>query len=61
MSDNVVSIFKKKEEKRERDIKVTEGFSFEEIIKRNIENAERQSKERNKSNNYTTKSYRLKQ
>lgn len=52
--------FKKKKEEKKEDIKPAEELSFEEVVKRNKENAERMKKEREKANKGVIRSYRLK-
>lgn len=58
----VVDIFSKKGEKSEKESekKSDEGYSFEEIIKRNMANKQRVKDERKKENKGVVRSYRLK-
>lgn len=60
--DNVVSITSAKTQEKNKPVKTQEKqeSGFEEIIKRNAENAERVRKERLKNNEGVTRSYRLK-
>jgi hypothetical protein len=55
----VIELKKKKEEKAV-EVKPTEELSFEEVVKRNKENAERMKKDREKANKGVIRSYRLK-
>lgn len=59
--ENIVSIFSrsKKEEQASSD-NSTAGLSFEEIMRRNMENKERLKKDRAKANQSVIRSYRLK-
>lgn len=62
MSDKVVSLNKKREEK-EKEITVkpeTNETAFAEIVRKNKEKAERMKKEREKENKGVIRSYRLK-
>ena len=60
--DNVVNIFEKKKEPKEKEESIEEKteFTFEEIIQQNKANQERVARERAKSNKGVTRSYRLK-
>lgn len=55
----IIELKKKREEKKE-DVKPAEELSFEQVVKRNKENAERMKKEREKANKGVIRSYRLK-
>lgn len=59
MSDKVVSIFSKKKD-TENVSESKELETFEEVIKRNKETAERMKKDREKANKGVIRSYRLK-
>ena len=64
MEKKVVSLenFRKdKTVEQDLDDEQDETFCFEEIMRRNLENKQRLSKERNKANSSVIRSYRLKQ
>lgn len=58
--ENVVSIFSRPKKDEEQTDESTDGLTFEEIMRRNIENKERMKKERAKANQSVIRSYRLK-
>jgi hypothetical protein len=55
----IIELKKKRDQKKE-EVKPAEELSFEEVVKRNKENAERMKKEREKANKGVIRSYRLK-
>lgn len=59
-SQKVVSIFDRKKDSTQKTAKESEGYDFENTMKRNAENNTRMKKERSKSNRGVIRSYRLK-
>lgn len=60
--ENVVSLFSRKNAKVEdakKEDTVEENLSFEEVMRRNLENTERMKRERAKANKGVIRSYRL--
>ncbi len=62
MANNVINMFdrKPKENKEAEEVKDETELSFEEIAKKNKENAERLKRDRANANKKVTKSYNLK-